>query len=200
MKKVKIMENLYIFAPDDEKELRSNTYLLLGEPNILIDAGFMPKEDIRLVLLTHCHADHTLLAHKLKKQGAKIAVSGNEAKDLELNSEVRQPGWAKKKWGETPSCKPDIILKQGDMIGNGNFVLEVIDCPGHTPGSIAFFDRKHQIIFSGDTWYGKDSIGSWDHPGGSLEQLRNSVERLKNLNAKLLCSGHGAAKWENYRR
>jgi glyoxylase-like metal-dependent hydrolase (beta-lactamase superfamily II) len=191
------MENLYAIVQENEKQIRANTYLLLGEPNLLIDSGFMPKEEIGIVLLTHCHADHTVFVEKLKKLGAKIAVGEADSVELEKNTEVRQPDWARKKWGETPSCKPDIILKKGELISNGNFVLEVIECPGHTPGSVAFFDKKHEILFSGDTWYGGDSIGSWDHPGGNLAQLQSSVEKLKKLNAKMLCSGHGTAKWKN---
>jgi glyoxylase-like metal-dependent hydrolase (beta-lactamase superfamily II) len=132
-----------------------------------------------------------------QKLGAKIAVSAEDGKELEFASEIVSPQHFREKFGEFPKkVKPDMILKEGDIISNDNFKLKVINCPGHTIGAIALFDEEKGILFSGDTWYGRGMIGTWKHIGGSFIELQKSVEKLKSLNVKIICSGHGAAKWK----
>lgn len=196
VKKVMLSETMKLYTQTDEPGISANTYVLEGKPTILIDAGFEVDEKVDIVVLTHCHLDHSQHVKHYQKLGAKIAVSAKDGKELELASEIVSPQHFRKKFGITPNpIKPDIFLKEGDIISNGNFKLEVIDCPGHTPGSIALYDKEKGILFSGDTWYGKATIGSWKHAGGSFPELQKSVEKLKSLNPKILCSGHGAAKW-----
>jgi len=187
VEKIKILKNIILYLQTDEKNLCANTYLLKGEPNILIDAGFVVKEKVGLVALTHCHFDHSKNAIHYQKLGAKIAASSKDEKELSKATESVAPPLARHLFHTEP--KPitiDIILKQGDIISNNNFKLRVINCPGHTKGALAFFDEEKGILFSGDTWYGKDSIGSWNHPGGNFLELQKSVEKLKALKTKIL--------------
>lgn len=197
VKKIKILKDIILYLQTDEKNLCANTYLLKGEPNILIDAGFKVDEKIELVVLTHSHFDHTHISEQYQKQGAKISASKEASKELAKASDVVAPPLARNHFKTVPtSFETDIILQEGNIISNSNFRLKVIRCPGHTRGSIALFDEEKGILFTGDTWYGKESIGSWNHPGGNFLELQKSVKKLKALNPKLICSGHGAIKWK----
>ncbi|MFH1855617.1 MAG: MBL fold metallo-hydrolase [Candidatus Omnitrophota bacterium] len=87
--------------------------------------------------------------------------------------------------------KPDRLLKEKDVISVGNCVLEVIEVPGHTAGSICLLGKD--ILFSGDALFA-DSIGRTDFPGGNHNLL------VKMIKEKLFClddsikvyPGHGA--------
>jgi len=195
MKRVEIMQDLILYTQTEaEKKLRANTYLLLGDKPILVDAGFLIKEDVDEVVLTHCHGDHVKYCPDYKKRGAKIMISEHDAVHLEAYDEVMQPEWAREVFGEVKPCIPDVKLVEGDHIKNSNWNLKVVHVPGHTPGSIALFDENRKIIFTGDTMYGSETFGSWDHPGGNKMDLTKSILKLKKLNFNMLCSGHGSTK------
>ena len=196
MKKAELLPDLILYTqtPED-KELRANTYLLLGDKPILIDAGFSVKEPVAEVVLTHCHGDHAIFCNEYKKRGAKIMISEADAPHLAACDEVMQPGWAKDIFGPANPVRADVVLNQGDRIKNSNWDLEVISVPGHTPGGIALFDRKKGILFSGDTLFADGKFGSWNHPGGDQLELTKSVLKLKNIKYKMLCSGHSEIKW-----
>ncbi len=60
--------------------------------------------------------------------------------------------------------KPDILLKEGDVLAFGTLTLEVLHTPGHTPGGVCLVSRPY-CVFSGDTLF-RRSIGRTDFPGG----------------------------------
>lgn len=87
--------------------------------------------------------------------------------------------------------KPDILLKEGDHISFGTLSLEVFHTPGHTPGGVIFVSRPY-CVFSGDTLF-RRSIGRTDLPGGSYQQIENSIRtKLYTLaDDMVVFSGHG---------
>ena len=87
--------------------------------------------------------------------------------------------------------KPDILLKEGDVISIGTLKLEVLYTPGHTQGGVCFVSRPY-CIFSGDTLFYR-SIGRTDLPGGDTEQLLTSIRtKLYTLEEDLsVFPGHG---------
>ncbi len=191
MEKIKLAENLYMFAQKHKWHIQANTYLLKGKPNILIDAGFFIDEKVDLVILTHCHVDHCKFAREYQKRSAKVAASKEAAKELSEASEIVSSKLARLLFGtKLKQFKVDKILTDGEIIDNGNFKLKVLKVPGHTPGSIALFDEEKRILFTGDTWNGRQH-GTWNHPGGNFNELQNSIDILRNLKPKLLCPGHG---------
>jgi len=157
--------------------------------NVLIDAGALPmavsphKEDIEVIVLTHCHFDH--IAHVVEIShmcDAKIAIHAADAdglndggRNLSLMFGVR-----------LPLIVPDIILSDGDRVGG----LEVLHTPGHTPGSISLYSRAHRILFSGDTVFTNGGFGRFDFPGGSVKDLKASLNRLGELDVDELYPGH----------
>ncbi len=87
--------------------------------------------------------------------------------------------------------KPDILLKDGDVISFGTLKLEVLYTPGHTQGGVCFVGRPY-CVFSGDTLFQR-SIGRTDLPGGNYEQLIQSIRtKLYILEEDLVVfPGHG---------
>lgn len=72
----------------------------------------------------------------------------------------------------------------------GKFELEIFNTPGHTDGSVCFFERKMGILFSGDTKFAHGSYGRTDL-GGSDEKMEKSLAEIEKIPYKLLCPGHG---------
>jgi len=90
-----------------------------------------------------------------------------------------------------PCPRPDKDLKEGDVIKIGNSTLSVIETPGHTPGSVCFYDEKNKILISGDTLF-RGSVGRTDLPGGDMNKLMNSLKKLMELpDETVVYSGHG---------
>jgi glyoxylase-like metal-dependent hydrolase (beta-lactamase superfamily II) len=162
----------------------NNTYILLTKKPTIIDPSenvdvvlnhlkeYMKPEDLEYIILTHYHFDHVSGAPKLKEEtNAKVMIHELDASFL--------------------SFKPDKTLKNNDMINLGNCSLKVIHTPGHTPGSICLYEPKSKILFSGDTIFSHGHVGRTDLPGGSPEQLIESIKKISKLNLKTLYPGHG---------
>ncbi|MCK4267045.1 MAG: MBL fold metallo-hydrolase, partial [Thermoplasmata archaeon] len=97
-----------------------------------------------------------------------------------------------RKWGfdiEQPP-KPDRFIEDGDKIEVGNFSLEVLHTPGHSPGGVSYLHER--VVFAGDCLF-QGSIGRTDFRMGSLEELAKSIRtRLYTLpDNTLVYTGHG---------
>jgi hydroxyacylglutathione hydrolase len=143
---------------------------------------------IKYILNTHAHFDHIMANGPLVAAlGAPLAL---HPLDLPL---LRQNGGAAFFGLEAPpSPEPDLLLAEGDTISFGNYTLQVLYTPGHTPGHVSFYEARAKIIFDGDVLFA-DGIGRTDLPGGSFETLLHSInEKLMVLpDDTTVCSGHG---------
>lgn len=192
-----IRPNLFVFYSPNQG---SNAYLLVGQRTVLVDAssennshdllnalasiGFTAA-DIDLVLFTHGHADHF--------SGAK-PFSGAELKMHRLDADYvnnKDRMYTAANLVESEHF-PEIglFLEPRTIIDFEPFNLEVLHTPGHTQGSVCFFDRKQKLLFSGDLLFER-SIGRWDLPSGNKEQLVKSVNAIKGLCFEILLPGHG---------
>lgn len=94
---------------------------------------------------------------------------------------------------EIPPSVPAVDLAEGGTIRFGSIDLEVLHTPGHTEGSVCLFAREAGLLLSGDTLF----AGGWgrvDLPGGSPEQMVQSIGRLRRLEPGLrVLPGHGRA-------
>jgi glyoxylase-like metal-dependent hydrolase (beta-lactamase superfamily II) len=83
-------------------------------------------------------------------------------------------------------------LQQGDQVQVGRLTLEVLHCPGHTPGHVVFFDRTNRLAIVGDVLFA-GSIGRTDFPRGNHADLIRSIrERLFPLGDDVrFLPGHG---------
>lgn len=186
-------------------DFQENTYVLYDSTGecVIIDPGaYRPNEKLELLsfieneklkpkflLNTHCHIDH-ILSNKLVKQSFSIPFLMHE-KDLPVLERALDVG---KNYGifMEQSPPPDKFLEEGEKINFGKTELEIIFTPGHSPGSISFFNRKEKILLSGDVLF-KNSIGRFDFPGGNYETLMDSiVNKLLLLDDDVkVFSGHG---------
>ena len=87
---------------------------------------------------------------------------------------------------------PDRWLEQGDTVTVGAQTLQVIHCPGHTPGHVVFFHADERLALVGDVLF-QGSIGRTDFPQGDHQTLINSIkERLWPLGDDVqFVPGHG---------
>ena len=176
-----------------------NVYLVLDEKPILVDAGMMagptlknikkyidPKK-IEMIILTHCHHDHSGAAPALKEAtGAKILLCDKEVGCVgdDLTTVAYLFGQ------EAPEYKVDGLLTEGMVIDLGKWKLEVMETPGHSQGSICLYEKSEKILFSGDTVFPDGNIGRTDMYGGDTAELVSSVERLTKLDVKTMYPGH----------
>ncbi|MGC8718985.1 MAG: MBL fold metallo-hydrolase [Thermodesulforhabdaceae bacterium] len=167
--------------------LQTNCYIIADEKSgeaMVIDPGgeakrihnFLASRSLKLkaILLTHGHFDHVLDAWNLKK------LSGSEIYIHPLDEPLlhnRMVGLGAFLMGKaaTLDLSPDKYIKEGDILTLGNTDIHVLETPGHTPGHVSFYVPSKRLIFVGDTLF-DGSIGRTDFPGGSYEQLINSVK------------------------
>jgi len=83
-------------------------------------------------------------------------------------------------------------LEDHEKIHLGSITLEVIYCPGHSPGSVCFYNAKEKILWGGDALF-RESIGRTDLPGGDYETLEHNIQdRLFTLPDETeVYPGHG---------
>lgn len=140
------------------------------------------------ILLTHCHFDHVGAVSRVKDlTGAPIAIHKDDAaglRDPYIN--LSGPlGGRKMLYPEAERTFSD-----GDTFQLGETEFTVIHTPGHTVGSCCY--RTEGVIFAGDTLF-RESIGRTDFPGGSMRQMRQSLEKLFSLEGdSLVYTGHYA--------
>jgi glyoxylase-like metal-dependent hydrolase (beta-lactamase superfamily II) len=191
---MKITDNLHAFVWESMTTNNCNSYLIDGPTRVLIDPGHsrlfghveqglkqlgLTISDIDLVICTHAHPDH---------------IEG-----VQLFEDSHQDEW---NWAATigkqmaaaygmdmDSFKPDFFLKEGDL-GLDGIELSIIHTPGHSPGSATLYWPEPKALFTGDLVF-KEGFGRTDLPGGDSATLKQSIQRLTNLDVEWLLSGHG---------
>lgn len=142
------------------------------------------------ILVTHGHIDHAGGVAELAERHA-VTVEGPHRDDLFWIEGMPQqsqmfgfPG--------VRAFSPTRWLQQGDCVSLGKLQLEVLHCPGHTPGHVVFFNTEGRLALVGDVLF-NGSIGRTDFPKGDFETLMTSIrERLWPLgNDVSFISGHG---------
>ncbi|MCP5085066.1 MAG: MBL fold metallo-hydrolase [Alphaproteobacteria bacterium] len=129
------------------------------------------------VIETHVHADHLSAAPYIKeKLGGKLGIGKNITVVQEVFGKVFNAGTA----FERDGSQFDALFEDGDTFTVGNMKASVIHTPGHTPACLTYLIED--ATFTGDTIFMPD-FGSarCDFPGGSAEELYNSVQRIFEL-------------------
>lgn len=188
----KIFDGLYGFIWQDYQQNNCNTYLIDDGKKILIDPGHshlfshverglaslkIDPGTIDLVIVTHAHPDHMEAADHFTKP-TQVAMGRTDYE------------YIKKFAGAYYSIpEPDLFLNPGEL-QVGSLQFEVIETPGHTPGSLCLYWPKHEALFTGDLIF-EQGIGRTDLPGGNPQQLKESILKVEALGPKFLLPGHG---------
>lgn len=179
----------------------SNTYVIVGKKNILIDPGTpntfnLLKDEIKnitkdvdYILNTHCHYDHAGSDYLYEEYfNAPIIIHDLEVNDLKNNTNTTVSALF-----NNELIPPKEIIPIGEVIEElKKCGIDIIDTPGHTKGSISLMYNDNLI--TGDTLFAY-GVGRWDFPTGNLIDLRNSISKLERIayerNITTILPGHG---------
>jgi hydroxyacylglutathione hydrolase len=181
----------------------SNIYIITGKKNTIIDCGtgqnhekvkkeiqkIINPSEITQIILTHEHYDHVGGVEKIKRitgNNAKIIAHPKAAEKIEKGESI----FASLIGGEMPKVSVDLNINDNDTIEIGDYDFKIYHTPGHTQGSICLYNKKEKILFTGDTVFAYGSFGRTDLPGGSIKDLKESIERLSDLEVYDIYPGH----------
>ncbi|MFH1372629.1 MAG: MBL fold metallo-hydrolase [bacterium] len=179
-----------------------NCYLYLDEASgdaVLIDPGgdeasilrtvSSSAAHVRAILLTHGHGDHIAAVGAVKEElKVPLYVGRPDGDMLTKPSELVTMFYGR----EVTSPPADHFVGDEQLLTIGSISLRVLSTPGHTLGGVCYLDEREGILFTGDTLF-CGSIGRTDFPGGSFDQLIESIRsRILSLPDEVVClPGHG---------
>jgi glyoxylase-like metal-dependent hydrolase (beta-lactamase superfamily II) len=193
------MVNCFLVREDDGFTLVDTG--MSGSAESILAAARQLGAPIRRITLTHAHVDHvgSLDALHALLPDVEVSISERDARFLTGDRSLDPDEPQVPLRGGYPVCstQPTRLLHAGDRVGS----LEVVASPGHTPGHVAFFDRRDQTLIAGDAFSTKGGISTggtfrllfplpalatWHKPTGV-----RSAEALVALSPERLAVGHG---------
>ncbi|MFK7841135.1 MAG: MBL fold metallo-hydrolase [Sphingorhabdus sp.] len=154
--------------------------------------------ELEKIIITHGHLDHCGQAGMLAEE-LGLPIEGPHKDDLfwidQLDSDGARYGM------EAKSFVPDRWLVDGDQVTVGDLVLDVIHCPGHTPGHVIFYHQPSKLAVVGDVIF-QGSIGRTDFPRGNHQDLIDAItQKLWPLGDDVtFIPGHGPTSQFGYER
>ncbi len=106
----------------------------------------------------------------------------------DLISHPPVPGWSVADW-HLPPAPLTGTLAEGDRIDLGDRQFTVLHLPGHSAGGIGLLDEEDGLFLSGDAIYDDDILD--DLPGASIQDYLATMDRLRQLDCRLVIGGHG---------
>ena len=161
-----------------------------GDITRILDVVKANGVTLEKILVTHGHIDHAGAVADLAEQ-LSLPIEGPQREDQFWIDGMPQQS---KMYG-FPNVRvftPDRWLEQGDRVAVGNLTLDVLHCPGHTPGHVVYFNEPGRLAIVGDVLF-RGSIGRTDFPKGDFDALISSIRsRLWPLGDDVaFISGHG---------
>ena len=195
---MKVNGNLYMYP--EQGMMNCNIYLIPGDPGIIIDPGnpmYLPgligamkqdgiaPEQVGMILNTHLHADHCGANESFKDfSGASIAL--HPVQKQHYHTVVIE---AARMFGMPPEEFTEDEVLSGESIFSGELEIVPVTAPGHSPDSVCYYLKQERFLICGDVIF-EANTGRTDLAGGSGTQLKDSIERLAELDIVGLFPGH----------
>lgn len=166
-------------------------------------------------IATHLHADHSGLIPSLATAGSQVYCSEEDGESINLLGDITSRHWTGMRDYAAVSGFPEdelnkaiarhpanvygpkgkisfTPLSNGEQISIDNYVLQCVETPGHTMGHICFYEPTQKILFSGDHILGDitPNISQWADDVSMLELYFDSLQKIKNLDIKMVLPGH----------
>lgn len=166
------------------------------EGNILFDApegadAHFAEDQVDLLILTHGHWDHVADAAAIKRRhGCRVLCHPETQPMIAEEDFFERMGFPMR----IETVEPDELVTEGRGQNFLGRTFDVLEVPGHCPGSLCFYDMKAGILIGGDVLFA-GGIGRWDLPGGDGELLRRGIrEKILTLPEVVeVWPGHGPA-------
>jgi len=189
-----------VFSP-----IEVNTYILYDESGdcAILDCGcydktetdklgkFITGKNLKPVLLlnTHCHLDH-IFGNKYIFEKYGLRPFSSELDEMNRKNAVQQAMIFGLTMDEPP--EPEGFIEDNQTVKFGSNELLALHVPGHTSGSLAFYSRNDNCVFTGDALFA-GSIGRTDLPGGDFNTLIKSIKNKLFVlpPSTVVYSGHG---------
>ena len=162
----------------------TNTYLVGNEDVTVIDPGpamedhidaiLAASKNIKQIVVTHTHPDHSpgvrLMKEKLDIPAFGMLTKSSKNQDTTFN--------------------PSRTLEDGEVFHEDEFSLEVVHTPGHASNHLCFILREEKFIFTGDHIMNGSTVVIGP-PDGNMKQYIESLEKLKDYDIEKIAPGHG---------
>jgi glyoxylase-like metal-dependent hydrolase (beta-lactamase superfamily II) len=155
-------------------------------------------EDLRVIVATHYHYDHTgNVAALVERSGAQFCVHADDVPYVEGRSPWMAPKGpfgrlAARMAPRQVALKVERTLRDGDLLPYAGG-LQVIHAPGHTPGHIALYAKDRRVLFTGDALM--NSLGlrlPMSMSTHDMDQAKASIRKLAALDFDTALPGHGS--------
>lgn len=144
--------------------------------------------ELHSIYCTHGHYDHFSGIPGMGKVKWFLHPSDNEIAE-QCNYILPQIGMEPLDIDKTPPSK----IRPGEIEILPSIFATAVHCPGHSPGGMAFYFKPENTLIVGDTLF-QESIGAYHFPGGNLQQLKESIANIYNMNLPddtIVIHGHG---------
>ncbi len=189
-------------------------------PHVIVDPGFVVNEtyegcldsltdamgsdgfrveDIGLIINSHAHPDHCQATETIVERSTRTDGKGKINKAVvaihrEADEYYRMAGERMFNMFGMKAVRLDplIHLAEGDLnLGRDEkqVALTVLHTPGHSPGSVCLYWGAKKVLITGDLVF-NGGVGRTDFPGGSITILKQSIERVSQLDVEYLLPGH----------
>jgi hydroxyacylglutathione hydrolase len=131
------------------------------------------RVDPKLLLLTHGHIDHVQDVAKIKQRfGCPIGCHAETAPMISDREFFRRFGFEL----EIEPVQPDFLISETSERDFLGLKMQVLEVPGHCPGSLCFFSRENELLIGGDVLFA-NGVGRWDLPGGDGDLLFEGIKK-----------------------
>ncbi len=202
---MEIVEGIHRIDEASDNLAHANVYLVINDGELAVvdtgtpgnaqkiigyikKLGYQPTE-VRTIILTHFHRDHTGSAKELKDlTNAMVAAYQEDADYISGKKPMPSPKSARSAWSFEPVAV-EVILKEGDRVAH----LRVFHTPGHTPGSMMLLDEERKVLFAGDTlrYDGKKVSEAPEEFSMDMNLVRESIAKASKLDFEIMLPGHG---------